>query len=98
MVARLGVLRFSHRAGGVLLWGAPIVDTPPPVLIPPPPYLMGVPLFGEGVGCLLQPPSLLWPTPLFVYTPWACFHSVCRHTLKPSGTNPIPQLHREEEP
>nr|DAX70050.1 MAG TPA: hypothetical protein [Caudoviricetes sp.] len=57
-----------------------------------------MPLFCVGVGCLLQSPSLLWPTPLFVCTPWACFHCVWRHTLKPSGTNPIPQLHREEEP
>ena len=98
VVARLGVLRFGHRVWAVCC-GVPLLSIPPPpVLISPPPCLMGVPLFCVGVGCLLQPPSLLWPTPLFVRTPWACFHCVWRHTLKPSGTNPIHQLHREEEP
>lgn len=71
VVARLGVLRFGHRLGCVCCGVPPLSIPPPPVLIPPPPCLMGVPLFCEGVGCLLQPPSLLWPTPLFVCTPWA---------------------------
>lgn len=71
VVARLGVLRFSHTAG-VFRYGVPLLSIPPPpVLIPSPPRLMGVPLFCEGVGCLLQPPSLLWPTPLLMCTPRA---------------------------
>ena len=98
VVAHVGVLRFGHTVGVFCCGVPPLSIPPPPVLIPPPPRLMGVPLFCVGVGCLLQSPSLLWPTPLFVCTPWACFHCVWRHTLKPSGTNPIPQLHREEEP
>ena len=71
VVVALGVLRFGHRVGAVCC-GVPPLSTPLPRLsTPPPPCLMGVPPFREGVGCLLQPPSLLWPTPLFVRTPRA---------------------------
>ena len=70
VVARLGVLRFSHRAGAFRC-GVPLLSTPLPLCQHPSPFVDGVPLFHEGVGCLLQPPSLLWPTPLFVCTPRA---------------------------
>ena len=75
---------------GLSVVGYPHCCRPSLCVDPPAPCLMGVPLFGEGVGCLLQPPSLLWPTPLFVCTPWTCPHCVWGHTLKPSGTPDAP--------
>nr|DAV95978.1 MAG TPA: hypothetical protein [Caudoviricetes sp.] len=98
VVVMPGVLRFGHRAGACLLWGAPIVDTPSPCIDAPSPSLMGCPCFARGWSVYCSPPLFVWPTPLFVCAPRACLPSVCGHTLKSSGTNPIHQLHREEEP
>lgn len=76
VVAVPGVLRFGHRVGVCLLWGAPIVDTPPPCCHSHPPCLMGVPLSSRGVGCSLWPRVLL-PHPLFV----VAYPTVCVHPL-----------------
>lgn len=105
VVAHAGVLRFGHGVGVCLLWGTPIAVTPPPVLTPLPPRLMGVPLFREGVGvhdgCPLAvaPPPLVWPPPLFVCPPPVGLHPLSMGAYtRAIGDDPIPQLHREEEP
>ena len=57
VVAHAGVLRFGHRLGCVCC-GVPPLSIPPPPCVDTPTLLFdGVPLFCEGVGCLLQPPS-----------------------------------------
>ena len=71
VVARLGVLRFSHRAGVCLLWGAPIVDTPSPCVDTPAPSFDGGAPVLRGGGVFVAVPPFAWPTPLFVRTPWA---------------------------
>lgn len=70
VVAHVGVLRFGHTVGVFCCGVPPLSIPPPPVLTPPPLRLMGVPMFCEGVGCLLQPP-------LFV----VAYPTVCVHPL-----------------
>ena len=94
-----GVSRLGVDGWGGCQWGCPLSVGHPPHLwrplprlsIPLPPCLTGVPPVSRGVGVCdgsplaCSPTPSLWPTPLFVCTPRACIHSVCEHTLEPSG-------------
>ena len=96
-VAHVGVLRFGHTVGGFCCAVPPLSIPPPLVLIPLPPCLVGVPLFREGVGCLLQPP-LCCGLPHCLCAPPGLAFIVYDDIHLSHRERPIPQLHREEEP
>ena len=68
--ARWRVAVWSH-GWGVLLWGAPVVDAPSPCVDTPAPLIDGGAPVLCGGGVFAATPLFVWPTPLFVHTPWA---------------------------